>query len=67
MVIGGAGTQPNDVSSLMIVGAVLLVGWALTFIGDLFLIPGRVREHKERLRQQDSMELGGASQAMVQR
>jgi hypothetical protein len=57
IVLIGGGSGNGGVGAL---GIVILVAWGLSFIGDLFFIPGRARKHAEALRMRVSQELSSA-------
>jgi hypothetical protein len=58
MVAGGAG-GPAGMGTIGVVGVILLGIWFLSFLADLFLIPGRVAAYSEGLRARYAEQLSG--------
>jgi hypothetical protein len=49
---GGSGS-----GGLGAVGGLILIAWGLTFIGDVFFIPGRAKRYSEELRAKFSQQI----------
>ena len=55
LVVGSS--KDSGPSLIGVIGVLVLIAWVLSFLVDLFLIPGRAKAYSDRLRRQYELEL----------